>query len=279
MPMRPPADSELRLGPHRTGRRVSALGDALRLHTALAGFAAVCLLTSAATMGAGLFLPSAQRRRFTRATISLLFRTQFRLCQAAGLLRLDLAALDALRGAPPLVIAPNHPSMIDAALVLSRLPDLTCVMKAEILASPLFGRGARMADYISNDPPRSMLRSATEHLQAGHHVLLFPEGTRTQPLPLNPLQRAVGVIARRAQAPVQTVFIETTSPFLCKGWPLLRVPPLPLVYRARLGRRFDPPQDVDAFTAELEAYFRAELAGAQLPSLPVNARPRQDVAG
>jgi hypothetical protein len=35
---------------------------------------------------------------------------------------------------------------------------------------------------------------------------------------------------------------------------------LPLQYRVRLGRRFDPPQDVREFTAELERYFTRELA-------------------
>jgi len=272
--MRPPADSELRLGSARVSDRLSRVGGALRLHAALAGFALACLVTSAAMVLAGLFMRSRERQRFARDVISRFFRLQFRLGTAAGLLRLDLSELDALRDAPPLVIAPNHPSIIDAALLLSRLPDLTCVMKAQILGNPLFGAGARMADYITNDPPRSMLRAASEHLQAGHHLLLFPEGTRTQQLPINTLQRTVGVIARRANAPVQTVHIETNTAFLCKGWPLLRTPRLPMVYRVRLGHRFEPPQDVDVFTAELEAYFRSELAGAQLPALPVDARSR-----
>jgi hypothetical protein len=32
-------------------------------------------------------------------------------------------------------------------------------------------------------------------------------------------------------------------------------------YRARLGRRFDAPSDVRAFTAELESYFAQSLRG------------------
>jgi hypothetical protein len=37
---------------------------------------------------------------------------------------------------------------------------------------------------------------------------------------------------------------------------------LPITYRVRLGKRFDPPSDVAAFTAELDAYYRQALAGA-----------------
>jgi hypothetical protein len=70
------------------------------------------------------------------------------------------------------------------------------------------------------------------------------------------------LIAKHAGVPVQTLIIETDSPFLSKGWPLFRRPRLPIVYRVRLGRRFDPPADVAGFTKELDAYYRRELEGA-----------------
>jgi len=49
---------------------------------------------------------------------------------------------------------------------------------------------------------------------------------------------------------------------LSKGWPLFRRPALPIIYRVRLGKRFDPPADVPAFTAELDQYYRQALEGA-----------------
>jgi hypothetical protein len=70
------------------------------------------------------------------------------------------------------------------------------------------------------------------------------------------------LISKHAAVPVQTLIIETDSPFLSKGWPLFKRPTLPVTYRVRLGTRFDPPADVAAFTAELDRYFRKELAGA-----------------
>ena len=70
---------------------------------------------------------------------------------------------------------------------------------------------------------------------------------------------SVGLIAKHAKVPVQTLLIETDSPFLSKGWPLFKRPELPITYRVRLGRRFDPPADVPAFTAELDRYYRQEL--------------------
>jgi 1-acyl-sn-glycerol-3-phosphate acyltransferase len=107
-----------------------------------------------------------------------------------------------------------------------------------------------------------MIRESVAHLQRGCLLLLFPEGTRTTRLPINSFVGSVGLIAKHAAVPVQTLIIETDSPFLSKGWPLFRRPDLPVVYRVRLGERFEPPQDVIAFTAALEEYYRRELEGA-----------------
>jgi len=107
-----------------------------------------------------------------------------------------------------------------------------------------------------------MVKESVAHLHHGCLLLLFPEGTRTRQTPINPLVGSVGLIAKHAAVPVQTLIIETDSPFLSKGWPLFKRPTLPIVYRVRLGKRFAPPEDVAAFTAELDRYYRRELDGA-----------------
>jgi 1-acyl-sn-glycerol-3-phosphate acyltransferase len=191
----------------------------------------------------------------------MLFRFFVGLLQLLGLARCDLAALDALRGGPPLVIVPNHPTLLDALVIVSRLPNVACIMKAAVVDNVFLGGGARLAGYIRADSPKEMIRSAAEMLRAGRHVLVFPEGTRTVHPPVNRFTAGFAAIARLAGAPVQTVFVEAGSPYLRKGWPLLRRPEFPLVYRVRLGARFPPPADPRALVAELETYFRRELAG------------------
>ena len=76
---------------------------------------------------------------------------------------------------------------------------------------------------------------------------------------MNAFRTGFAPIARRAGVPVQTVIIETDTRYMRKGWPLLRRPEFPLVYRVRLGKRFAPRDDSKALVAEVEAYFRAEL--------------------
>jgi 1-acyl-sn-glycerol-3-phosphate acyltransferase len=179
--------------------------------------------------------------------------------------RFNLAELDRLRDEGPLILVANHPSLLDAVMIVSHLPDAVCVIKAELLDSILFGAAARFARYIRNDSPLEMILDAREELRRGAQLVIFPEGTRTRNFPVNACQPTAGLIARSSGVPVQTLLIEFTSPYLGKDWPLFRRPELPLGFRVRLGERYAPPKNVAAFATELERYFRAELAET-LPS-------------
>lgn len=197
-----------------------------------------------------------------RRGISAVFRLYAWSLRVSRSYKLDLDELDALRDGPALILAPNHPCLIDALLVVAHHPNVVCVMKAELMKNIFLGSGARLARYVRNESPRQMVKESVAHLQRGCVLLLFPEGTRTVRAPFNPPGASVALIAKRANVPVQTLVIETDSPYLSKGWPLFKRPTLPITYRVRLGRRFAPPTDVAAFTAELERYYRFELANA-----------------
>jgi 1-acyl-sn-glycerol-3-phosphate acyltransferase len=204
-------------------------------------------------------LPRRIGSRVGQSLMTGLFRMYLGLLQNLGLLRLDVADLDRLRGERSLVLAPNHPSMLDAVLVISRLPDTTCIMKAEIHDNPFLGGGAKLAGYIRNDTPVRMIKRAADEVRAGRLLLVFPEGTRTVQHPVNPFKGSFALVAREARAPVQTLLIETDSPYLAKGWPLLRKPPFPMSYRVRLGRRFEPTDDTRTLMASVETYFHQSL--------------------
>lgn len=219
----------------------------------------LCLAWSIIALPLALLLPSNWTRKLGRRTISLGFRGYLRCLSIPGWVRLELDPIDSLKCGTPLVLAPNHPGLLDAVLVLSRFENLGCVVKAGLLNHPLLGAGARLAGYIPNDRRHRMIHAAVEELRTGHHLLLFPEGTRTTRIPVSPFKSSPGLIASKAGASIQTIFIETNSRFLGKGWPLLRRPDLPIEIKIRLGRRFPPPSDVRTFTAELENYFASEL--------------------
>jgi 1-acyl-sn-glycerol-3-phosphate acyltransferase len=207
------------------------------------------------------FLPAKTGRRVGRFGAMMGFRIFLGALELLGAWRLRLEPLDELAHTGPIIIAPNHPGLLDAVLVVSRLPNAVCVMKATLLQNVLLAPAARFARYVRNDSLLKLIAHAGDELREGGQLLLFPEGTRTTRDPIGPFTEAVGALSRRTGVPVQTVIIEADSHFLGKGWRASERPVFPLSYGVRLGRRFDPPQDVRAFTADLERYFARELSG------------------
>ena len=218
-------------------------------------------------------LPKRYAIRLGRYAIMISFRAYLASLSISRRCHFDLSELDILRDESPLIIAPNHPCLLDAVMVISRLPNVACVMKADLMKNIFLGAGARLARYIRNEPIRQMVMQASEDVKAGSHLLLFPEGTRTVNQPINMLKGSIALIAMQAKVPVQTVLIETNSHYLSKGWPLFRKPNMPVIYKIRLGKRFDPPENTHEFIAELEGYFAQALKSSVSPnnSPPIHA--------
>lgn len=216
-------------------------------------------------------LPERLGRPVGRFGIMYGWRIFFGIMSACGAFRFDTSELEALRKDTALLLVANHPSLLDAVIIASRLPDLVCIMKANLNDNILLGAGARLARYIRNDSGHGMVKSAVAELRKGGQLLIFPEGTRTSEPPINRFKGGAALIARHAGVPVQTLIVETDSPFLSKHWPVYGKPSLPIRFRIRLGLRFDPPEDASAFTHALEAYYSRELAGTT--NVPTEADP------
>lgn len=260
-----PIDTQARGGKTtRLRGPLRSLLDYPLFYVGLAVFGLTSLLWSLPAGVLDRILPERWRAPLGQFMIMAGFRWFIFAMQAFGLFRCDLRALDALRHEGGLIVAPNHPSLLDAVLVISRLPRVVCITKAGLWDNWFLGGGIRLASYIRNDAPVKLVKLALGELRAGHQLLIFPEGTRTRQPPINAFRGGFALMAQKAGVPVQTVFIESPSKYLGKGWPLFRKPLFPLVYRARLGRRFVVQGDVHAFVAELERYFRAELAAAPI---------------
>jgi 1-acyl-sn-glycerol-3-phosphate acyltransferase len=221
--------------------------------------ASMCLAWAIACVLLLPFATQAWGRRVGRLGAMYGFRSWLAIMEALGAWRLDLSELDSLAGQGPLILAPNHPSLLDAVFIVSRLPNAVCVMKGSLLRNFLLAPAARLARYVPNDSLLRLISRAGPELALGGQLILFPEGTRTTGA-LGGFTEAVGAVSRRASVAVQALVIDDPVRFLGKGWPATRIPSFPLAYRVRLGRRFEPPADVRAFTSELERYFARELA-------------------
>jgi 1-acyl-sn-glycerol-3-phosphate acyltransferase len=241
------------------GRFMRRIVDPILFWGGLILFGVSCLAWSLLAAGLNRLLPRHVRAPLGQFMIMMGFRYYLTVMAATGLFVLDLRALDALRDEGALVIAPNHHSLLDAMLVISRLPRVVCITKASLWDNWFLGGSIRLASYIRNDAPVKLIKAALAELRAGRQLLIFPEGTRTVTPPINPFKGGFAVMAQKSGVPIQTVFIESSSRYLTKGWSLFRRPDSPLVYRARLGQRFHVDGDVHEFVAALERYFCEEL--------------------
>ena len=210
-------------------------------------------------------LPVERGRAVGRAVIAWCYRAFWALASLAGMLKIESSVLDRFRDEAGLIIVANNPSMLDALILVARLPRSACIMKAELMKNLFLGAGARLARYIRNDSARGMIRLTVQDLRRGGQLVIFPEGTRTTVRPVNPFRPGVTLIAKLADVPIQTVFIDTDSPYLGKGWPIWKLPPLPMVFTVRLGERFAPSPDPHALLRTLEDYFVANLEAPRRP--------------
>lgn len=247
---------------------------ALPLYALLLWLGAVSLTWNLLAMVLYPLLPSARGRNVGRAGIAYAYRCFWGAACACGMMRVDARCLDVLRDEPNLIVAANHPTMLDALLLVAHLPRSACIMKASLMGNVFLGAGARLARYICNDSAWTMIRLSVADLKAGGQLVIFPEGTRTTMPPLNAFRPGLTLISKLARAPIQTVFIDTDTRYLSKGWPIWRVPALPLVFTLRLGERFPPPQDSGDALAELEHYFRHSMQQSPPGTLSECKTPR-----
>jgi 1-acyl-sn-glycerol-3-phosphate acyltransferase len=243
----------------RVGPILKAAYRPLVFYGLLAIFALSCLLWGCL---AALLLPLLPRRTGQPVGQYLImagFRYYVALMRATGIIACDLTALDALRDRGPLIIAPNHPTLLDVILIISRLPHVVCTAKAKLLNNPFLGASARLAGYIRNDTPIHLIREGVRQLRAGRQLLIFPEGTRSSADGMAPFKGGFALIAQQAGVPIQVVFIDSNSRFLGKGWSLLRMPDFPLTYRVRLGPILTVAGERQDFVAALQQSYCREF--------------------
>ena len=250
----------------RTGLR--RIAESLAMVLGLGMLAVICLTWTPFAMVLGPVVPQPLGKRIGRGAIQAAFRLYVALLRVLCGCRFDLKALDELASRPgPMVVVANHPSLLDAVLLISQLPNAVCVMKARLMHNLLLGAGARMARYIVNDAPLTMIRSAIAELHDGARLIVFPEGTRTSNPPVGPCAATAGVIAARARVPVEVVVIEMSSPYLGKHWPLTKPPQLPLRVRVRHVAQMNVATgDAQRFGEDVRTLLSQNLAAAPAPA-------------
>jgi len=207
-------------------------------------------------------------RQRARRTVGRLFWFFIRFMARTGVLTYEIQGADRL-GRPGQMIIANHPSLIDVVFLIGLVRDANCVVKQSLFENPFTRGPLRSTDYISNDGSMDMLDAAARALQEGQSLILFPEGTRTQPGQPPAFHRGGAAIALRGARILTPVIIKASPTTLTKAEPWYRIPSRRVHFSLRVGADIDPqafaalgpaPQASRKLNDYLHSYFIKELA-------------------
>jgi 1-acyl-sn-glycerol-3-phosphate acyltransferase len=167
-------------------------------------------------------------------------------------IRLEVTGLDRIAPGPAL-IASRHQSAFDTFVWLTLLPRCCYVLKHELLRIPLFGPLLRDAGLIPIDREagagaiRTLMREADRAVRENRQIVIFPEGTRSEPGSPLALQPGILALASRTGLPVIPV---ATDSGLCWGRRAFRKRPGTI--HILIGHPIPPTADRPALARMLE---------------------------
>ncbi|MGZ4814512.1 MAG: lysophospholipid acyltransferase family protein [Terriglobales bacterium] len=159
----------------------------------------------------------------------------------------------------------NHVSNLDPPLLIPLLPHrVTIMVKKELFRLPILGMAMRMADCVPIDRHNreaaiASVREAEEIIRRGHHMLVYPEGTRSRDGRLLPFKKGPFYMAMETGVPIVPITLIGTETLLSKGKFFVKPGEVKVV--------FHPPVDPKDFNDrdELVAAVRSSIASALPP--------------
>jgi len=163
--------------------------------------------------------------RISRRIIRISFRFFIGFMRFMRVLTYEFHGAEKLAEREGLFIIANHPTLIDVVFLLSRANFPNCVVKSGVWKNVCMYFVVSSAGFIENNGnPEDMLQRCENTLKSGDGLILFPEGTRTDPDGEAVLQRAVAHIALRSQKPLTPVSITCEPITLTKKHRWFNIP-------------------------------------------------------
>ena len=246
------------------------------LSFALFGFGGLCLRLIVFPVLGCLPGDAIRQRERARATVSRLFWLFIRSMARMGVLTYEVQGAERL-GRPGQMIIANHPSLIDVVFLIGLVRNANCVVKQSLWQNPFTRSPVRATQYISNDGSVDMLDTAANALREGQTLIIFPEGTRTQPGHAPAFHRGGAAIALRGATIITPVVIKVSPTTLTKAEPWYRIPKRRVHFSLRVGADIEPqafatlgpaPQASRKLNDYLHHYFIKELAEDERPTPP-----------
>jgi fatty-acyl-CoA synthase len=175
---------------------------------------------------------------------------------------LRIEGLEHLRGAAPVVFAPNHASYVDAGVLLAALPvEFRFVAKAGLTSYPFIRTVIRRVGHLTVEQVDPAKRAAvatrtTAILRAGTSLVIFPEGTFFRSPGLLPFRLGAFKAAAEAGCPIIPIGLRGTREFLPDGTWLPTRGPITISIGAPISPQGSGWQDI----MQLRDLARTEIA-------------------
>lgn len=201
--------------------------------------------------------------------LHLAFRTFLAVVARLGVLRVRCNGVEALRK-PGILVVANHPTLIDALIVMSYMAQADCVVKPGHYDNVWLSTTVKGAGYIPGRNGPQMVESCVEKLRSGRSVLIFPEGTRSPKGELGVLGRGAAHVALHADCELIPVTIDCQPATLYHGLAWWDVPErrftvtlnvgAPLSIESTVPLPTNRPRAARAITAALRDHFERRLS-------------------
>lgn len=266
------ADAAALASSGRLRRGISRAWRILRTGIAFSSFGTLSLILAVFAMPLLRLLPGTPREKEIRCQRALhwfvrVFMRGMRILRVA---RIRAEGAEKLLEPGQLIVA-NHPTLLDAILLLCLMPQADCVIKGSHFENAFLGGSARGAGYIPNRDGPSLVADCAERLVQGRSLIIFPEGTRSPVGELGTFARGAAHIALRSGRDPIPVTIRCDPATLYRGKAWWDVPERMFTLSIHVGDPLSIKDIVDssmsrsraarAVTVELHDYFEREVAG------------------
>jgi len=187
---------------------------------------------------------SKRRLRLEQSVMGGLLRFFCFMIRALGLARVEVSGREHLVPGKSYLILVNHPTLIDAPVLLSIFPDALCVVKSAIGSRWMYRTACSELGFLILGDSSHLIESAVDALSAGRSILLFPEGTRSFSDSLRPFERGAAtifirsVLGRGEEIEILPVTITCNPPSLARGQRWFEIPERRIDFRVAIKYPF-----------------------------------------
>jgi 1-acyl-sn-glycerol-3-phosphate acyltransferase len=173
------------------------------------------------------------------------------------------------------LLVSNHQSYLDPVLVGVRIKrPLSYLAKSELFK---FAPFAWLISSLGAFPVKQgagdvgAMKETIARLQEGHALNIYPEGTRTLDGELQPIEKGIALVVRKAKVPVVPVVIDGSFDAWPKGHKMFHASKIRILY----GHAIDfSNADRDQIVQTIDRTFRQMLSDLRQGRVPLDHRDR-----